>query len=109
MIERLRESEARFSRISEELSQPSIISDRKKFSDLSKEHSNLGPLVEFFRSFQKNYESYKGSLELLRTEKDAEIVTMAKAEIAELEPILTKQIDDLQVMLLPTDPRDEKN
>ncbi len=109
MIERLRESELRFARITDELGQASIISDRKKFSELSKEHSNLQPLVEAYQHFYKNYDSYKGSLELLNTEKDPEMVVMAKAELSELEPIIVKAIDDLQVMLLPKDPRDEKN
>ncbi len=109
MIERLRESEARFDRITDELGQPQIISDRKKFSELSKEHSQLQTQVEAYRSFCRNYEAYKGSIELLNTEKDAEIVAMAKSEISELEPIVEKQIDELQLMLLPKDPRDEKN
>jgi len=109
MMNRLRESELRFARITEELGQPIIINDRKKFSELSKEHAGLQPLVDFYKDFNKNYEAYKGALELLRTEKDAEIVSMAKSEISELEPILQKQMDDLQFMLLPKDPRDEKN
>jgi peptide chain release factor 1 len=109
MMERLRESDVRFERITAELGQAEIISDRKKFSDLSKEHSQLQSLVDAYRDFKRNYESYKGAIELLNTEKDAEIVTMAKSEIAELEPLVQKQIDDLQLMLLPKDPRDEKN
>ena len=109
MIERLRESASRFARITDELGQPMVINDRKKFSDLSKERSSLEPLVDFYLNFQKNYDAYKGSLDLLRSEKDPEMLSMAKAEISELEPILSKQIDDLQIMLLPKDPRDEKN
>lgn len=109
MVERLRESEVRFDRITDELGQAQIISDRKKFSDLSKERSQLESQVEAFRSFWRNYESYKGAIELLNTEKDAEIVAMAKSEIADLEPLVQKQIDELQLMLLPKDPRDEKN
>ncbi|MEZ4814869.1 MAG: peptide chain release factor 1 [Bdellovibrionota bacterium] len=109
MVERLRESEARFERVTMELGQPEIISDRKKFSELSKEHAQLQPLVDAYREFSKNYESYKGSLELLDTEKDAEILSMAKSEVSELEPIVEKQIDELQLMLLPKDSRDEKN
>ncbi len=109
MIDRLRESQARFERITEELGQPTIISDRKKFSELSREHSSSMPIIEAFKNFEKNYESYKGSLDLLLNEKDPEIHAMAKVEVSELEPLLTKQIDELQLMLLPKDPRDEKN
>lgn len=109
MIERLRESAARFDRITEELGQAQVISDRKKFSDLSKEHSALLPMVEAYRTFDRSYGHYKSALEMLQKEKDPELSDMAKTEIAELEPILVKQIDDLQVILLPKDPRDEKN
>jgi peptide chain release factor 1 len=109
MIERLRESEARFERITDELGQPAIINDRKKFSEMSRERSSLEPVVNFFREFTKNYESYKGSVEILNTEKDPELVAMAKSEISELEPIVLKQLDEMQIMLLPKDPRDEKN
>ena len=109
MIERLRESQARFERITEELGQPNIISDRRKFQELSREHSTSQPIIAAFQDFQKNYESYKGSLDLLQNEKDPEIHAMAKVEVAELEPLIVKQVDELQLMLLPKDPRDEKN
>ena len=109
MIERLREIESRFDRITDELGQSSVISDRKKFSDLSKEHSSLQTTVDAYRSYLKNYDDYQQSVEVLEKEKDADLVEMAKAEISDLEPKLIKQIDELQLMLLPKDPRDERN
>jgi peptide chain release factor 1 len=109
MLERLKENESRYERLNDELGQPHIISDRKKFSDLSKEHSTLQVIVAAFREFKKDYQDYLGALELLNKEKDPDIVEMAKADLAELEPKVTQQIDALQLHLLPKDPRDEKN
>src|SRR3954469_6102138 len=109
MLDRLRENESRFDRITEELGQPAIISDRKKFSDISKERAALEKIVNAYRDFLKNYNEYKGAVEILENEKDPDLVAMAKADIIELEPVVAKQSDELQFMLLPVDPRDEKN
>jgi peptide chain release factor 1 len=109
MLHRLKESEARFLRITEELGVPHIIADRKKFSELSKEHSSLQSLVDNYRDFMRDYNNYLGSVEVLENEKDPDLLAMAKEDISSLEPEIEKKINHLQFMLLPKDPRDEKN
>lgn len=108
MVSRLDEALSRFDRLTHEISQPDIVNNRSEFQKLSKERAGLEELTTLFSEFKKNLENYESSRELLK-ESDADMRAMAESEIAELEPILTKQEQDLQVMLLPKDPNDEKN
>ncbi len=108
MIGHLEESKRRFDLLTEQLSQPAIIAQRDQFQKLSKERSNLEPLMFAYDSYRKKLDDYNGARALLN-ENDAEIRSMASGEIAELEPELDKEADALQILLLPKDPNDEKN
>lgn len=108
MIGHLEESRRRFELVTEQLSQPAIIQNRDQFQKLSKERSSLEPLMEAYSTYKKKLDDYQGARALLE-ENDAEIRSMAAREMGELEPSLDKEADQLQIMLLPKDPNDEKN
>lgn len=109
MLARLEESVRRFDVLTEQLTLPEIISDRKKFSDLSKERSNLEEIVGVYLSYRKNLADYTQARDLLSLEKDSDLKQMAQEEIAQLEPELDSKSEKLQFLLLPKDPNDEKN
>jgi len=108
-LERLEESIKRHAHLNMELSQPDVISDRKKFLDLSREHATLTEVVEPFVVFKKKLKDYEESLDILKNEKDKELRQMAEAEISETEPWLVQELKDLQLLLLPKDPRDARD
>ena len=108
MIGRLEESNRRFEIITEQLSLPQIISKRDEFQKLSRERSNLENTVTHYVDFKKKFEDYEGARSLLES-GDTEFRQMAMLEINELEPALEKLQDELQILLLPKDPNDEKN
>ncbi len=109
MVYRLEESKKRFDYLSEQLSQPEVISNRELFLKTSKERSQLEGLVESFTTFSKILADYQGAREMLQSEKDPEIRSIASQEVAELEPALKAIEDKLQFDLLPKDPNDDKN
>lgn len=85
-----------------------IISDQNKFRDLSKEYSQLEDVVVTFKNFQTTTDDKQAAEEML-TDDDAEMKQLAQDEIKELSAVLTELEENLQKLLLPKDPNDEKN
>jgi peptide chain release factor 1 len=109
MWEKLRAVEEKFEELARQLSSPETIKDRAKFQKYSKEHKDLSELVAVFRSYKKAKEELQGSQELLNSTADADMLEMAKEESRLLSLELEKLEAQLQVLLLPKDPNDEKN
>ena len=65
--------------------------------------------MNLFREYRHDLNSYDGARSMFDTESDAELRAMANGEVAELEPKLEKTAEELQFLLLPKDPNDEKN
>ena len=85
-----------------------IISDQDKFRSLSKEYSQLEPVVSAFAALQEVERELTSAREMA-TDSDADMRAMAQDEIPGLQAQLEKQERDLQTLLLPRDPRDENN
>lgn len=108
MFDKLEAVEARFHEIESRLADPEISSRPGDFKRLSQEHSSLQEIVAEYQRYKKLVQEVKSNNELLR-ESDAEIAAMAKEELKKVEPELQASTLKLQVLLLPTDPNDEKN
>lgn len=98
----------RFDEIAALLSQPETQSDQNKFRSLSQEYAQINPLVDCYKNFLDNEETISAAQEML-AEDDAEIREMAKEEIAEAEQQQQQLEHDLQILLLPQDPNDNRN
>ena len=109
MVSRLEESVKKFEMLTEQLTIAEIISNREKFQKLSRERSSLESVVNGYLEFRTNFRNYESSRLMMENDKDPDMREMAQSEVAELEPLLTKQSDALQLELLPKDPNDEKN
>ncbi len=90
------------------LSQPEIIGDQNKFRDLSREYSELEEVVVKFKGYQQALESIEHAKAML-DEDDPELAEMAKEELDEANASLETFEQELQVLLLPKDPDDDKN
>lgn len=109
MWDKLNEVEQRFEELAAMLSQPEIISNRTLFSKYSKEHKDLTEIVATYRAYKKAKEELEGSKDLLATSKDPEMISMAQDEMRLLQGELEGLEKELQVLLLPKDPNDDKN
>ena len=98
----------RHEEISALLSEASVISNQNKFRDLSREYSNLEPIVVNFNSYSQAIEDKAAAQEMLG-EKDAEMVEMAKEELKLTNEVIETLESDLQILLLPRDPNDDAN
>jgi len=96
----------RYNEINTLLSSPDIASDIKNMTDLGREQSGLSKLVEKAQKYIETAEAIAENKELLG---DDELGDLAKEELAELEPILPKLEEEIKVLMIPTDPNDNKN
>ncbi len=108
MFDRLDQTEARYEELGLQLSDPTLVTDQKKFQTVAKQHRDLEPVVDAFRRYRRIAAAIADA-RLMATEDDAEISAMAREELAELEPRLEQTEEELKVLLLPKDPNDDKN
>jgi len=98
----------RFDEIAVLLSQPEIQSDQNQFRALSQEYAQINPLVDCYNSYIEAEESISTAQEML-DEDDDEMREMAKEEISEAKAVQEALESELQVLLLPRDPNDNRN
>jgi peptide chain release factor 1 len=108
ILEKLERLSERYEEVGALLSEPEIINNQNKFRDLSKEYAELEPVVQAYQSYQRLLDDIKEA-KLLLSEGDAEMKTMAEEELAECEARREPLELELQRLLLPRDPKDEKN
>ena len=106
MIDRLEATLKRYNEIGEELASPEIISDIKKMTLLSKERTGLEKTVEVYKEYKKVLDDIEEAKELL---KDKDMADFAKEELTNAEEKKSKLESELEVLLIPHDPNDEKN
>ncbi|MBU2451967.1 MAG: peptide chain release factor 1 [Proteobacteria bacterium] len=108
MIEKLKSTEERFVKLEQLLSDPAVISDQKKYQEYLIEHGELNKIVPVFREYEAFFGQLKEAKELLR-DSDPDIRSMAKEEIPDLESKIEAIKAQLNILLIPKDPRDDKN
>ena len=98
----------RFEEITALLAEPETQNDQDRFRALSKEYAQLNPVVTAFRRYQKTLEAINFA-KTLADDPDPEVRELAREELTEAEERQSRQEQDLQVLLLPRDPNDERN
>lgn len=98
----------RFEEVQALLGEASIISNQEKFRNLSKEYAQLEELVKCFRAYRQAQDDLQSAQEMLK-EDDAEMREMAEEEIKSAKQSLVSLETELQVLLLPKDPNDDRN
>lgn len=106
MIERLQIIESRYNEINDLLTKPEIISDVKNMTNLSKEQVNLKDAYQAYQEYKQILEDIEAAKEML---KDSDLQEFAKEELTNLNERKEKLESDIEVILLPKDPNDDKN
>ena len=99
----------KFVKLQEQISDPALMNDMKKYVQLNKEYKELAPIVKTGAKYAKMVEDYENAKEILQVEKDEELREMAKEELAVLEEVLPKMEEEIKILLIPADPQDSKN
>src|SRR5215831_16670305 len=109
LIDRLRTVEARYDELTNELANPEVVSDSKRYQKTAKSHAELGELVSKFREYKDLERGINETKVMVREETDPELKAMAEEELAGLEARLAQCETELKLLLLPKDPNDERN
>lgn len=106
MIERLETTLKRFNEITEELSKPEVLNNVELMTTLSKEQSQISEIVDKYKDYKKVLSDLEEAKELLN---DKEMAELAKEDINNLSTQKEELEKELEVLLLPKDPNDDKN
>lgn len=109
MLERLHFIENKYEELSIKISDPSVMADQKEWQRFCKEHSELELLVTKYREYKKTLEDIEAAKEMLNEEEDRDMKEMLQEELKELTQSEEDAKKELQIMMLPKDPNDEKN
>jgi peptide chain release factor 1 len=99
----------KFEEVSQQITDPAVMADMKKYVKLNKEYRELEPLVEALNKYKNTVSNIESSKQILNNEKDEEMKEMAKAEVEELSAMLPAMEDEIKLLLIPADPEDSKN
>lgn len=108
MIEKLCEIEKRYNDVEEQLSRADVVSDMERYKALAKEYKELSPIVEQFRAYQKANAEWDEAQELL-SGGDEELKALAAEQAESAHAEMERLREELNVLLLPKDPDDDKN
>ncbi|HCW04007.1 MAG TPA: peptide chain release factor 1 [Clostridium sp.] len=109
MLEKLHFIENKYEELSIKISDPSVMADQKEWQKLCKEHADLEGVVTKYREYKKVLEDIEVAKEMLDLEDDKEMKEMLQEELKELTEKEELAKKELQIMLLPKDPNDDKN
>jgi peptide chain release factor 1 len=109
IIEKLEAINARFNDLGVALTNPEIVSDNKRFSQVSKEYRKLEKIVEVYKIYRSCLDNLEFAREVLETESDADLRDLAKEDLEKDEVRKTQLEEELRTLLIPKDPQDEKN
>jgi peptide chain release factor 1 len=109
MLNRLAQIETRYEELSNELSSPELLADRAAYTKAARQHRSLGEIVEKYRNWKTLNDELSGARELAENADDEEMREMARVEVENLQQRLEATDNELKVLLVPSDPNDEKN
>ena len=106
MIERLETTLKRYNELGEELSKMEVINDVKLMTSLSKEQASISEIVEKYKEYKKVLNDIEEANELLN---DKEMQELAKEDLNRLSEEKESLEKELEILLIPKDPNDDKN
>ena len=109
MFSKLEKVEQRYNYLNEKMSDPQVIANQPEFQKYAREQSDLAPVISQFRLYKKNQHELKNNQTILDEETDEEILVMAHEEILELKKQAVILENQIKVILLPKDSRDERS
>ncbi|GEL14740.1 peptide chain release factor 1 [Pediococcus cellicola] len=108
-IDKLQSVADRYDELNELLADPEVISDSQKFTELSKEEASIRETVAKFREYKKVVGQIADDEEMQREKLDPEMDELVKSELSALKEQRDKLEEQIKVLMLPSDPNDDKN
>ena len=109
MLDKLQAIYERFLEVEKNMTDPSIMADQEKMTQLYKDNAELSPIVEKYLEYKKAETALSEANEILAEETDAELIEMAEMEAEDAKGKMPAILEEHKIMLLPKNPDDEKN
>ncbi len=109
MLQKINIVNQRFDELNDLIIQPDIISDQKKYVQLTKEYKDIKTIVDIGEVYKSLLDNISEAEEIISTEKDPEMIEMAKIQLDEAKKEIPKIEEEIKVLLIPKDPDDAKN
>ena len=109
ILEKVMSLQERYRSLQEQLADPDVMSDMKRYVQLNKDYKELQPIIAKGLEYKTLLDEIATAKDILVNEKDDDLREMARAEIADIEPRLPQMEQDIKLLLIPADPDDGKN
>ncbi|MGL5438880.1 MAG: peptide chain release factor 1 [Filifactoraceae bacterium] len=109
MFDKLVVLEEKYNELNVQAADPDIISDQKRWTKIIKEIADLEPIVTKYKEYTQTKADIEFSKEILSSESDEEMRELAKMELSEKEEAMELITKEMNILLLPKDPNDDKN
>ncbi len=98
-----------FNKLEKQMMDPSVASDIKKLTEISKQHAEIKEVAGHIKKYKQIIQAIQDNQELIKTENDKELLSIAEEEIPKLKKESEKIKTIIDKLLIPTDPNDKKN
>jgi len=109
MLDRLQALEEKYEELTKQMSDPAVLGDPNTYRKLAKAHSDLGEIVGKYREYRQVVSDLEEAYVLREEPQEAEFEALLEEEIDTLEAAKERLEKELQILLLPKDPNDDKN
>ena len=109
LLEKYESIRHRFEEVGQQITDPSVMNDMKRYVKLNQEYRRLESLVQAFKEYKIIIDNIESGKQMLAEESDPEIREMAKEEIEQSEELIPDKEKEIKLLLVPADPEDGKN
>ncbi len=109
LLEKFESIKHRFDEVSQQISDPAVIADMKRYVKLNQEYKRLEELIKAFKDFKNLLDNIDSGKEILAEETDEELREMAREEMEIAEKLIPEKENEIKLLLVPADPEDSKN
>lgn len=109
MLNKLKSLEKNYEDLNRQMSDPAVLGDQNTYKQLAKSHGELEPIVHKYREYAEVLVELEDATTMLQEPQEEEFAQMLKEEISSLTSRQEKLEEELELLLLPKDPNDDKN
>ncbi|MDR1667088.1 MAG: peptide chain release factor 1 [Bacteroidales bacterium] len=109
ILDKLEGIKIRFEEISQQITDPEVMSDMKRYIRLNREYRDMEPLIAAYDRYRILLSHLEEAKQMFRDEKDEELRVMAQEEVEKLSSCIGLLDEEIKLLLLPSDPEDDKN
>jgi len=108
-MDRLEEIERNYNELEKQLAEPDVYEDRQRYAELARSHAELSEVVAALREYREARREAQEAGDMLHEEEDPEMLDFLRDSLEEAESKSEELEQKIKIMLLPPDPRDEKD